>query len=1378
MRFSRRILAPVMLALLCALSFAPIAGAGDIDAVSFRDAQHGYISGGFLPGTMESPVGFVSVTADGGESWSARRVPNTRVVGVSATASGALAVGQNYGSVLEFSDATGVLGNLGSPVLSGSLFDIAELASGRIVAVGRTQSASKMAVIAVTANRGTSWAKSAPNGYEGPVYPAPNPYTYPPTTNASMAAVDESPDSSAWAFGNEWAAGSSGYVTYKRRLAFRSVDGGATWEWKDVPALTGQQPIAAVATLSSTTAFAFGEAGQYLKTVDGGVSWTQATLPVTANILAADSRNNRIVVVGESGTIARSLDGGTVWESVGVFGAGTLRGVTMVSDTEWIAVGADETILRTTNSGASWTGSTYPIAPTLMMTSPSSGFAFRAGFPVTIGGSASDIGVGVISVEYRIRRADGKCLDQSGGWTLTDTWLVAQTTNNWSTWTASWWPDEPGQMVTITARATDGVGTARLSSNVSGTPLAASVYLAGNAAFTTTTTVSAAAYCPSARSMRWKIGDGAYTAWLDYATTAPVTLTPSDGSKTVTFDFSADLPSGSATSIGQAADSIVLDTTAPVVSLVAPAGGYVLSASPLAIQGTSSDSGAGVSRVSVRIRRADGTCWTGSAWGAETWLPVATTQGPWTLSWMPLDELLASGQIVTIAARAEDNAGLTSTTAGVNVYTPVQATVSLEGGASVTETRVISADVSATPRPTYMRWRVDQADWPPFSDYSPDATVTLSAGDGAKTVDFQFSIDGSTPAAEASDTITLRTPTAPPAIAIGAPSAGFPLFEGTTRIFGTASNPGSTIAVVRLLIQRPDGQSWNGSGWAAGTNWLAAVSTDAWATWSYDWSPVLAHAAAAGGAVSVTARAENVEGLTTITSPVTSSAPVSASIAVFGNAPTAPRESVGVDILAAGAMAMRWKVDSGLYGSWQPYSDAATVTLTPGEGGKTVTFEFSPEAAGPAARVGARVSDAITLAIPSPAVRLTAPAQGFVLFPGTTEIAGVAGDEWYPIQSVEVRLRRADGLTWNGTGWVAGDQWLPAQSADGWETWRYQWTLALADIGPGGAVTVSARATNAPGKTTSSSPVVSESPVTASISLASGAQYARGASVPVGITAEGATHMRWKIDGGVFGEWLPYASSATVALTAGDGARTVTFEFSPDGYNATASSSDTIMLDTVGPTLSFTSPVLCYSRTATILTPTGTTSDALSGVSTIRMSITRNGLYWDHASGTWIPGQRWIPAGVLGAPAAWSYRWALDLETAVGTLPATIVVEAEDAAGNVAQATTVAMSKTKATVGRPYLSTYRPRAYRTFYAYGKLKPRHSGTTKVVIQRKTSRGYRTYTTKYPKNSYYTSTTSRWRLAVKLKRGTYRMVAYHREDATHVTSKGSYRYVTVR
>jgi len=900
------------------------------------------------------------------------------------------------------------------------------------------------------------------------------------------------------------------------------------------------------------------------------------------------------------------------------------------------------------------------VPPAASMSAPLAGFALTNA-PVLIAGSSSDVGTGVSNVRVRIRRAGGLCWN-GAGWVAADTWLLATSANSWATWSYSWTPDlatlAAGEIVTVSARATDGSGYNATTAGVSSaSPMNASAALAGGAPYTTAASVSAAVSASGANYVRWRVDGGAPTAWQPIGLPPAVNLGAGDATKTVTFEFSTD----GATTAGVASDSIVLHTSVPVAALTAPASGFALTGGTVNIAGTASDAGGGVSAVGVRVHRGDGLNWNGTSWvPADVWLPAASTNGfaNWTAAFTPDAATQASGQSVTLTARATDTYGLTGSSAGVVSAVPVQASVTLAAGAAYTTSPNVLASIATTGTPALMRWKVDNGAFGSWVAFASSANVSLPPGDGNRTVTFEFSHDGgATIAASATDAITLHTSV--PTVAFSGPAAGFSLTQGSVNIAGTASDVGGTVNSVVVRIRRGDGSSWTGSAWTAADTWLPASTANGFANWTASFTPD-PDVQGSGEIVTLSARATDAHGLVGTANPgVASGVPVLASISLADGAASTTSRAVPVYIAATGAPGyMRFRIDGGPYGSWGPFATAANVTLPANDGVHTVTFDFSADGS----TVSATASDTITLHTSVPTVGITAPAAGFAVNKGPVVVTGTSVDIGGAVAAADVRIRRSDGACWNGLGWTSSEFWLPATSGNGFATWTYTFNPDPTAIVAGKVITVTARATDSYGLSSAETSVSSSVPIEAAISVAGGAPYSVVALVPVAVSAAGATHMRWHVGAGAWSGWTPVAPAPEVSLGAGDGLKVVTFEFSADGSTASAEASDTIELHTSVPTVGLTSPAAGFPLNSGPVLLAGTAADVGGTVSGVDVRVRRSdGACWDGAG--WVAADTWLPASSGNGFANWTYNFAPAASAIEAGKLVTVSTRATDARG-------------------------------------------------------------------------------------------------------------------
>lgn len=481
MRFKRLVATTVAVVLMSAAVPANAISLKRIQAVDFVDANTGYMGGGYLgAGTS---AGFLSVTTDGGSTWRATPFANRWFVGVGAASSGGWALDDYYDFAFNSAN-TGLTWETKGPIAARenvSYSDIAELSGGRMVAVGRRtstvsgngQPTGDLAVIASSTNGGVTWSTD----YEGPTYDLGNGDWG--TTKSEMVAVDATSSGSvAWAVGTERESSSGA-----NWLIYKTATGGSTWVKQTAPAYNGS-PLTCVTAASSNVAFAGAINRSLLRTLNGGTTWTNTAFPkqftpsasMYANGIAAVN-DNTVVAVGGNGSsdgaaligVSKNASAATpTWTYTILSAAATLRDVSILTPTTWLAVGDDETIYRTTNAGTTWTAVSPGLTnPVITIGSPATDFSMSG--PVTISGTASDVGVGVAGVAIKIARPDGSTWSGSA-WTATESWLPATSDDGFANWSLGWTPDSAaisGGSVTISARATDGMGLTKTASRTS-----------------------------------------------------------------------------------------------------------------------------------------------------------------------------------------------------------------------------------------------------------------------------------------------------------------------------------------------------------------------------------------------------------------------------------------------------------------------------------------------------------------------------------------------------------------------------------------------------------------------------------------------------------------------------------------------------------------------------------------------------------------------------------------------------------------------------------------------------------------------------------------------------------------------------------------------
>jgi photosystem II stability/assembly factor-like uncharacterized protein len=150
----------------------------------------------------------------------------------------------------------------------------------------------------------------------------------------------------------------TGTVVGFNETILRTTDGGATWVEQDSDILWGRVEFTGVSFTDAFVGLAVGwhvivdvYGGAILQTVDGGATWVWKDSGTT-NGLNAVSFTGR-TAVGEYGTILREDFWGT-WTQQNVYYGNDLRGVSFTDANNGTVVGRDGIILRTTDGGASW----------------------------------------------------------------------------------------------------------------------------------------------------------------------------------------------------------------------------------------------------------------------------------------------------------------------------------------------------------------------------------------------------------------------------------------------------------------------------------------------------------------------------------------------------------------------------------------------------------------------------------------------------------------------------------------------------------------------------------------------------------------------------------------------------------------------------------------------------------------------------------------------------------------------------------------------------------------------------------------------------------------------------------------------------------------
>lgn len=147
-------------------------------------------------------------------------------------------------------------------------------------------------------------------------------------------------------FDQGWALGSGAVL--------KTMDGGANWEQVNTSEASGENDFRQVFIRSAAEVWLVG-LKEILKTVDGGDTWEFVfEIPENNFELGLEYASGGIIATAGNGRFYRTMDDGATWEVIEVDGLEKLKDLDFLDDETGMAVGAQGSIAKTTDGGASW----------------------------------------------------------------------------------------------------------------------------------------------------------------------------------------------------------------------------------------------------------------------------------------------------------------------------------------------------------------------------------------------------------------------------------------------------------------------------------------------------------------------------------------------------------------------------------------------------------------------------------------------------------------------------------------------------------------------------------------------------------------------------------------------------------------------------------------------------------------------------------------------------------------------------------------------------------------------------------------------------------------------------------------------------------------
>jgi hypothetical protein len=571
---------------------------------------------------------------------------------------------------------------------------------------------------------------------------------------------------------------------------------------------------------------------------------------------------------------------------------------------------------------------------------------------------------------------------------------VASQSNGTATWVVHSPAATSSTAVTFSVDAsTTAYGETFAATTVTGSqtvdvdPPTATVSIAGGAGFTgvrdVTVTLSATDAYSGVDQMRVRNAGEAWGAWVDYATSVPITLTAGEGTKTVEAEFT----DGVGNSTGTVTDTIVVDATPPAGTVSIQAGASYINSASVSLSLSASDDGSGVAE--ARFSN-DGTTW-------GTWTAYAATV-PWTL---------ASGDGTrTVYAQFKDAAGITSGTTTDTIVVDTVApsgSISIAGGAAWTVNRGVTLTLTATDAASgvrEMRFSEDGTNFQSWQSYSALGAWNLSVGDGFKSLYVQYKDDAGNASSIVSDTIGLDT--APP--------------TGSVTIAGGAK--ATTITAVTLALSAND--ALNGVAQMRLSN--DGVNWGAWVTYatSADWTLT-----PGDGTKTVSAQFRdgvgNLSGTATDTIIVDTVAPAG-TLTIEKDSPAINSALVSLDLAwtdgGSGVAGVRMSNDGAVWSDWIAAKVSVSWTMDQGDGAHTVYAQFRDEAG----NVSAVANDSIVVDTVAPSGTIVLAGGAAYVLPTETIVADTTSTDGASGSGVaDFRSSSDGGATWTPWAPIAGD---------------------------------------------------------------------------------------------------------------------------------------------------------------------------------------------------------------------------------------------------------------------------------------------------------------------------------------------------------------------
>ncbi len=151
------------------------------------------------------------------------------------------------------------------------------------------------------------------------------------------------------------------YAATNNNKIFKTTDGGVTFTQLTLPVTGTTQTYWDMAATSNDVVYAGGASGKLIKTTDGGNTWTTLTHNFGTNVIyKIRIVGNAIYLAGAGAKLSKSTDGGATWAALTPNIPGTFFGLGFKDQNLGYVVGSSLAVAKTTDGGTTWVAQTMP----------------------------------------------------------------------------------------------------------------------------------------------------------------------------------------------------------------------------------------------------------------------------------------------------------------------------------------------------------------------------------------------------------------------------------------------------------------------------------------------------------------------------------------------------------------------------------------------------------------------------------------------------------------------------------------------------------------------------------------------------------------------------------------------------------------------------------------------------------------------------------------------------------------------------------------------------------------------------------------------------------------------------------------------------------